>query len=491
MILPIRVLFAISARQVRPAREVSKSVPCSNFLRLVRLEIRNSHGVWVALAAIALSLWMVTLYADEPQVVLWPHWSMYAAQSFAVIGTVMAAWSARVASHEHHHRVVRTSRQSALPGWARELLPMASGLFVTLISYTVVCAVLLGYAATRATWGGPDWWVIAYGAIAALAYCALGAAAGRRFPYRWAPAVVFAVLLVHIVTSFDMLGAASPYQSLAYVSAPWDRVEHFHDLNGTVNGLQIDGGIAVCAGVIVATFADLLRRRRAILVLCPVLAATLLIGGWVAAGRDSAEYHSGPGAFIDNPAMTCSGEVVEVCMHQAYAETQRTLSRDINRMLAPIAGFEGVPATVTQNPSPGIANPDVLGSAGDRLLHLEFPLMERLFGGTFSAAGGMSIDSAQIAILTWLMEQAGLNPDLFRYVNADSGMDPWSAAMRDGTAPTDQEIAAWEREQARLRADVDAVAERFAALSPEEQRVWLEANWDALRAGDLTLEDLP
>ena len=36
-----------------------------------------------------------------------------------------------------------------------------------------------------------------------------------------------------------------------------------------------------------------------------------------------------------------------------------------------------------------------------------------------------------------------------------------------------------------------AAVDRFAAISPEEQRAWLEANWDALRAGELTLEDLP
>ncbi len=44
---------------------------------------------------------------------------------------------------------------------------------------------------------------------------------------------------------------------------------------------------------------------------------------------------------------------------------------------------------------------------------------------------------------------------------------------------------------AALNAEMNAAAERFAALSSDEQRAWLEANLDALRAGDLTLEDLP
>ena len=40
-------------------------------------------------------------------------------------------------------------------------------------------------------------------------------------------------------------------------------------------------------------------------------------------------------------------------------------------------------------------------------------------------------------------------------------------------------------------AEVLLAADRFGALSPEEQRAWLEANFAALRAGELTLEEMP
>jgi len=39
--------------------------------------------------------------------------------------------------------------------------------------------------------------------------------------------------------------------------------------------------------------------------------------------------------------------------------------------------------------------------------------------------------------------------------------------------------------------EIPAATDRFAALGPEQQRVWLEANWDALRAGELTLDKMP
>ena len=37
---------------------------------------------------------------------------------------------------------------------------------------------------------------------------------------------------------------------------------------------------------------------------------------------------------------------------------------------------------------------------------------------------------------------------------------------------------------------VHAAIERFAELSPEDQRDWLETNWDDLSHGRMTLEDL-
>jgi hypothetical protein len=39
--------------------------------------------------------------------------------------------------------------------------------------------------------------------------------------------------------------------------------------------------------------------------------------------------------------------------------------------------------------------------------------------------------------------------------------------------------------------EIEAATDRFAALSVEEQRAWFAVNFAALRAGELTLDDLP
>ncbi len=77
-----------------------------------------------------------------------------------------------------------------------------------------------------------------------------------------------------------------------------------------------------------------------------------------------------------------------------------------------------------------------------------------------------SFTQAQAAIKAWLLRRAGLEPqcDL---------VEP-SASERSNFTP-----------------DECAAAERFAALDPGEQRLWLEANYAALRDGRLSLEALP
>lgn len=67
-----------------------------------------------------------------------------------------------------------------------------------------------------------------------------------------------------------------------------------------------------------------------------------------------------------------------------------------------------------------------------------------------------------------------------------------------GISNVQQVISMWLVERAGMpfpyRSDdpaISAAADRFAALPTEAQRAWLELNWDALRAGELTLDQMP
>ena len=74
-----------------------------------------------------------------------------------------------------------------------------------------------------------------------------------------------------------------------------------------------------------------------------------------------------------------------------------------------------------------------------------------------------SAGRAQNAIAIWLVKRARIDPDRMLFG------PPGSDYIRESLA----------------------AADRFARLSPAEQRRWLEEHYADLRAGKVTLEDLP
>lgn len=68
---------------------------------------------------------------------------------------------------------------------------------------------------------------------------------------------------------------------------------------------------------------------------------------------------------------------------------------------------------------------------------------------------------------------------IYRWLWQQAGLDPAGSRLLAAQAYTPN------------RHRIDDYVDRFAALSPEEQRAWLEANFAALQAGELTLDDLP
>jgi hypothetical protein len=75
---------------------------------------------------------------------------------------------------------------------------------------------------------------------------------------------------------------------------------------------------------------------------------------------------------------------------------------------------------------------------------------------------GVTTD-AELAMIQWLIDRSGL---------------PMEHLWLDGTTE-------------RSRQQILRKAESFAAQTPEQQRAWLETNWNALRAGEIALEEMP
>jgi len=141
-----------------------------------------------------------------------------------------------------------------------------------------------------------------------------------------------------------------------------------------------------------------------------------------------------------------------------------------------VAGLAGVPRIVTQQPLDGAAPAGVFPlnwywTGSEIESELASSMGHALVSDQHDTGIG-ELNASQHAILSWLTEQAG-SSWLIGPV-AELGYSAYNSEIYE-----------------QYQIDVNASAERFSMLPAQEQRAWLEANWDALRAGELTLEDLP
>ena len=471
-------LFAETIR--RPARpEASADQRAGAFARRFRIDGRRGHGFLTVLVTAALALFVVSRFAVT-EVVLWADWSANAARAFIVVGPVFAAWSAMLASRHAKANRVDLLEATATPVIWRELGHATMGILAALACYGIVAAVVLGYAARHATWGGPDWWLVLFGGAMSALYALGGWLMGTFAPGRLTPVVAGALTFLYTVVSYASGMAASgndAFQPWRYIEGRWALGNRlFYEASPYQGSPHPGGGVLIALGVGALLIGGYLWARQAIrpAVIGAVAGALLIVPGWALATSTDALPREAPELLAD-PPMACAGEVVEVCLHQAYEAQLDDGVAFAEAFYAPVAGLPGVPEVVTQQllPDPPEGTVALNASWTDTAVEtvMVMPMGEALLSDPTDPAFE-GLNASQHAILTWLAEQAG---------------GQWFI----GRAAEVSYLQSGQEQFAQYRADVDAAVDRFEALSPEDQRAWLDANWDALRAGDLTLEDLP
>jgi hypothetical protein len=184
---------------------------------------------------------------------------------------------------------------------------------------------------------------------------------------------------------------------------------------------------------------------------------------------------------------------VEVCLHPAFSRLMDESTAAVKAMVVPVAGLPGVDSVWRQigpwrTDHSGIGQIQVGGDIG-----LIQGLAEELMPVESMGAGGPSRPASQVVILTWLATRGATDrPDWLNHVvgvptevaldspeTVDTAAGIWYPPVYDEAS-----LAEWDQR-------IDDAVSRFEALSPAEQRAWLEANWTELRAGNLTIDDLP
>ena len=496
--------------------------------RLLRLELRHNAMLWMMPVAIAL-FWFT---AARKTMAAPPLWNLRAAgvQLSAVVAfaSPVAGAAAWMGSRENRRRTTDLVNITARPRPARLLATWAATTCWALVAYLACLAVVYGVTARQAAWGGPLWWPAAVAAATLPALTALGFAAGTLVPSRFtAPLVALAAFFVLALSTQPIHGSQSYWQISPVVTGPWDLgpdpgVGTFYAYLPDLPIAQVmflTGVTAAVLGALALPTGSGMRslRRSAVAI---TTAGLLAAGTAVAlAGTGRLDAHG----MIAIPALhdaasdrplrytpVCSHTAIPVCLNPAYASYLPATEAALAPMLDQIAGLPGAPARVSQAAATyqqGPGNSVGIGRAGPPIsgappvFHVILPVQlpgpalttSELAGQMRSTTGpslmasitgdGPGASEAQHAVTAALLMAAGVVashlPSPAAPAASNSGPPPGAGAGGQryvGPAPGSPAFAA---------------AQRFAALPAAVRRAWLTQHLAALRAGRISLGQLP
>ncbi|HEX6523130.1 MAG TPA: hypothetical protein VF070_24500 [Streptosporangiaceae bacterium] len=465
--------ITLRSRLPRARRRILSLAPVA---RLLRLEFRRNAVTWL-LPLLAAVFWVDT-YRDSMSV--FSVWGLresllpdHIVKDFAGFSAGVAAW---MGSREGRRAAVDLVRVTARPSWLRRSVTLAATAGWMLAAYACCIAVLYGVTAGQGAWGSPAWWPVALGAAAVTATCAIGFTAGAFFPGRFT-APLAAVGVEVLMLAGTSLSSVSLYARLTpgTVNLTPDTGAYYPHLpDQAINQVIFLGGITIAlAGVtgLAATGGGRTLRGMAAVVTVVGLAAVGTAAGLARtaqAGVDGWIIPALHDAADDRPVTytpVCGTGPVPICVNPAFRGYLPALSSTLAPAFREMAGLPGAPVRAVEisgyaAPAAGArlsGSPVVLSFAMPALGPHGFPGVQRPVLVAF-ITGNADHDgtAAQQAVWLALVEQTGFQPDISFY----------SPAVRTAAA-------------------------RFAALPAVAQHAWLAARLPALRAGHITLEQIP
>ncbi len=486
--------------------------------RLLRLELRHNAMLWMLPVAVGL-FWFTTYRKAMAMPPLWyPRATDMQTGALVAFVCPVAGAAAWMGSREARRRTTDLVAITARPRWGRQLATWAATTCWAMVAYLGCVAVFYGVTAQQATGGGPLWWPAAVGAASLPALSALGFAAGTLVPGRFtAPLVSITAFFALALSTQPIHGSQSYWQISPLVAGPWD---DGHDAGvGTFYRYLPDLPIAqvmFLAGLTVAVLGALVlakesggRSLRAGVV--AVTAVGLLTAGTAVelAGTGKMDAHGMIAipalhdAASDRPihfAPVCSHTAIPVGLNPAYASYLPGTAAALDPVLNEIVALPGAPARISQvgaTYQQGAGNAVAVRlsvpttSGTPPVYHVLLPdqlpsptmTASQLAGLMRSTAGpaliasvignGNGVSPAQHAVTETLMMAAGLPLQ---------GPAPAPSRGRGRYQPPPWLLPG---------SPVYAAASRFAALPASARHAWLVRHLAALRAGQITLAQLP
>jgi hypothetical protein len=404
-------------------------------------------------------------------------------------------------------------------------------LFWLVLTFLAGVAVVYVQTARQATWGGPPLWPVAVGVAGVVTATVIGFTAGVLFPGRFtAPLAAIGVLVLSMVgfhaalnvSPSDTYGLLSP----ATGSQPVDYGIFYHvPPDVAIAQVMFMGGLTLAMGglLTLAPVFPMLYREwlgavgRAGRWLCVSGAALLAVGVAAAstayvlagtakqtvAGWQIPALHD---AASDTPAAytpDCTGTAFTVCVHPAFGAFLSHVAAALAPVAAEIAGLPGAPvgarevvANTTSGQSPAnpiTGNPPVFTFTAENV----GDLIGTFWGSPSDATGTVWTQGFQQGLLDAFVTgqpPSGL-PAAFTGVPTSLPQQAVVSALLTAVGTPAPQVGQIAEPNGKLPAksmtEMNAAARRFAALSPAARHAWLAANLPALRAGHITLAQIP
>jgi len=509
-----------------PVEHVPRPIPW----RLLRLEMRRNTMLWMVPVAIVL-FWYHTYRQCMAQPPMWNLRAMTMQHGVLldfvppVVGA--AAW---MGWRDRRRRMTDLVATTAKPRLAAQLVTWAATTIWAMLAYLCCVGVMYAVVADQVAWGGPLWWPAAVGAAGITAMSAVGFAAGSIFPSRFTtPLVTVGVFFALGFSSQGAHNASSPWQISPQLAFPADigpdpgMATFYHYLPDlSIAQVMLLAGLAVAALSVLGLPADSggrwLRRSAAVLTAAGVVAAVTAVD-LAGTGR------TGPHGMVIIPALhdaandrpiryqpVCSRTAVPVCLNPAYAVYLPAVTAALAPLLGEVAGLPGGPARISQtapiysqgpgigigisvgSPSPG-GNPSVSGS---RTVSLILPGQLPGQQGTSSAQFATEVRSIAPAIVDMVIIGGPVGQD--RVPGGSAAQQAVAAALLKNAG---LQLTGPVQSGQPTRIPDNAVpgpapgtpeyvaALRFAALSAAVRHAWLVTHLAALRAGQISLAQVP
>jgi hypothetical protein len=514
---------AATVRGARPARDRSRLSPLA--VRILRIEVRHSAFVWaIPLLAVLFVYDPFRTAADYPA--LWTVRASVVLNKFWPDCVPFASgFSAWAGSREGRRGVGDLLGTTARPAWTRRLCSFAGTLAWVLAVFLAGVVVIYVRTAQAATWGGPPIWPVAAGLAALTALCALAFTLGALFPGRFTAPIVAVGMTILVLVAFREgvnQGGLSVYSLSPDGLVPGNDQGVFYPIAPDVSIVQV----MFCAGVTLGAIGLLGlspraggagwrgalngasgagARLRAVAIAVFVAGVALAVTGFGLAATAKASVTGGvevpalhdaasDKAIPYTPACADASGGFQVCLHPAYQSYLSQAVSSLGAVIAELSGLPGVPVRAVQ--VPGQALPSfVLQGSGDGIVTGNPPVYRftmdnavTLVPDATQLRDGFQQDIVYALIIGPMGEKIGAVGVPAQEAVMDGLLKAIGSRPYPVCGPGDNPNAQrCDRQQIPVR----AAAARFAALPAAARRAWLAANLAALKAGDVSLAQIP